>query len=293
MSAQEIRRSFSFRQRALLIGVAIAGLLALSILIILWPRGSCEGIFRQTAPKLEAQLEIIKQKGTLAVSQEQIQVLSEGAQKVGLHLKTCCSVLDGGKLDPQQFQQCIDKASVYDRQIALIAQEVTEVTEAKGKGAAPSQEQLNSIDKAIKSAANNAESFARHVAQIKPRPQPPEPTPPSMRVSSQLLGVTAELVAFSRFENTLTLKLRFVNEGKDSQEFSPSSDMFGSESSYLLDEATGKRYKGSDRTGRYVSVPAGNSVDFWIKYILPEGERPRHLTAVLNHGILLEHVEVP
>lgn len=108
-----------------------------------------------------------------------------------------------------------------------------------------------------------------------------------MRVSSQLPGVSAELVAFSRFENTLTLKLRFVNKGKDSQTFSPSSNSDGGESSYLLDEATGKRYEGSDRTGRSVSVPAGDSVDFWIKYVLLEGERPRHLTAVLNEGILL------
>lgn len=76
------------------------------------------------------------------------------------------------------------------------------------------------------------------------------------------------------------------------QEFSPSATQL-SNHGYLLDEATGKRYGDSDRTGWNVSVPAGDSVDFWIKYVLPEGERPRHLTAVLNHGILLEHLEVP
>lgn len=142
----------------------------MSVLALLWPRTSCEGIFEQTAPKVEAHLEIIKNKGAFAIGHEKIQEVSESAQKVALHLKTCCSVLEGGKFNPQQFQQCIDNASAYDRQIALIAQEVTEVTEANEKGAAPPQEQLDSIDKAIKSAANNAESFARQVAQIKPRP---------------------------------------------------------------------------------------------------------------------------
>jgi hypothetical protein len=166
---QETRRSSSFRQRALLVGVAVAALAALSTLVILWPHGSCDGIFRQTAPKLEAHLEIIKQKGALAVSQEQIQVLSESAQKVGLHLKTCCSVLDRGKLDPKQFQQCIDKASAYDRQIAFAAQQVTEAAEARERGAsAIVQEKIPTIDQAIRTATSDAENFARQVAQIKP-----------------------------------------------------------------------------------------------------------------------------
>jgi hypothetical protein len=105
-------------------------------------------------------------------------------------------------------------------------------------------------------------------APAKSRPQPPKPTLPSMRVSSQLPGVSAELVAFSRFENTLTLKLRFVNEGKDSQTFSPDVTCSicppFSPQSYLLDETTGKRYNSSSRTGIDVSVPAGDSVDSWI-----------------------------
>jgi len=183
MSAENKSNPISSWHKALLIGVALAGLIGLSVLTLLWPRTSCEGIFEQSAPKVEAHLEIIKNKGAFAISHEKIQEVSESAQKVALHLKTCCSVLDGGKLNPQQFQQCIDKASDYDRQIALIAQGVTKVTEAKEKGAAPPQEQLDSIDKAMKSATNNAESFARQVAQIKPRPQPPKPTPPTMRES--------------------------------------------------------------------------------------------------------------
>ena len=158
-----------------------------------------------------------------------------------------------------------------------------------------SQEKIGSIKQAIQTATAEAENFGRQLAEVKPRPQPPKPipVPPSIRVSSQIAGVSAELVEFSRFENTITLKLRFVNTGKDDRKFSPSSDMFGNEDNYLLDDATGKRYEGSTRVGRYVSVPAGGSVKFWTKYLLPEGDKPRFLSAALNHGILLEHLKVP
>ncbi len=296
MSLQEKSNPVSSQQKLLLIGIGVAGLVGVSVLVILWPRDPCEGIFEQTAPRLEAHLEIIKNKGAFAVSHELIQELSESAQKVGLHLKTCCSVLERGKLDPEQFQQCIDTASAYDRQVALVARQVKEVAEAKEMGAEEvSQEKIGSINQAIQTATAEAENFGRRVVQVKPRPQPPKPTAgsPSMRVSSQIAGVSAELVEFSRFANTITLKLRFVNTGKEDRKFSPSSIAWGDENSYLLDEATGKRYQGTARSGRYVSVPAGGSVEFWTKYLMPEGDKPRYLSAVLNYGILLEHLKVP
>ncbi len=57
-------------QKTLLISLALAGLIGLGILVVLhWPRNSCEGIFEQTAPKVEAHLEIIKNKGAVVVSQ--------------------------------------------------------------------------------------------------------------------------------------------------------------------------------------------------------------------------------
>lgn len=103
MSVREKKNRMSSRQKLILIIISVVCLVVLSILIILWPRSSCEGIFEQTAPRLEANLEIVRSKGVFAVGQVQIQELSESAQKVGLHLNTCCSVLDGGKLNPGQF----------------------------------------------------------------------------------------------------------------------------------------------------------------------------------------------
>ena len=169
MSTENQSNPTSFRHKTLWVGVVLIGLIGLSVLIILRPRSSCEGIFEQTAPKVEAHIEIIKNKGVFAVGHEQIQALSESAQKVGLHLKVCCSVLDGGKLNAGQFQQCIDKASAYDRQIALVAQQVTEVAEARERDASEIvKDKIATINQATRTATNDAERFARQVAQIKP-----------------------------------------------------------------------------------------------------------------------------
>ena len=298
----EEKHRISSGRKTILIGLAIAGLIGLGVLVTLAPRlqNSCEGILEQTAPRLKVHLEVIKSNGAAEIGQEKIQELSESAQKVGLHLKTCCKVLEHGKLGPRQFQRCIDTASAYERQIALVAKELAEVAEPNKKsGKDVLQEKGASINDAIQAATSHVKNLSRQVAQIKPPPVPAKPTsaPPAIRVSSQVPGINAELVEFSRFGNTVTLKLRFVNAGTEDQKFSPARNLKISYeeriSSYLLDEATGKRYTGTDRSNEYVSVLAGGSLEFWIKYVLPEGANPRYLTAVLNHGILLEHLEVP
>ena len=295
MPVPEQSKSVSSRQKLLLLGMGVAVLAGVSVLVIVRTGNSCERIFNQTAPKLEAHLEIIEQKGAIAVGHDQIQELSESAQKVGIHLKTCCSVLDGGKLGPEQFQQCIDTASAYDRQVALVAQQITEVAKSKELSAADvPQEKIANINRIIQTASAEAENFGRRVVQLKPRPQPAKPTPgpSSKRVSSKIPGISAELIEFSIFANTITLKVRFVNDGTGDQKFRPSESSGNFHTSYLLDEVTGKRYQGTAHASRSVSVPEGGGVEFWAKYLLPEGDKPRYLTAVLNHGIMFEHLEL-
>lgn len=167
----EEKHSVSSSPKTLLISLAVVGLFGIAVLTILvpWLRNSCGGIFEQTAPKVKVNLAIIKSTGAATVGQEKIQELSESAQKVSLHLKTCCKVLEHGKLGAGQFQQCIDTASAYDRQIAFVAQQMAEVAEAQEKGATDVlQERTASIDEAITTATSRAENFARQVAQIKP-----------------------------------------------------------------------------------------------------------------------------
>jgi hypothetical protein len=177
MAEQDQTAKMSGKTKALLIGVGMLVVAGLAALIILRPgSGGCEGIIEQTAPRLEANLEIIQNKGAFAVSREKIQELSEGAQKVGLHLKTCCSVLEGGRLDPGQFQQCVDKASAYEKQVALVVRQVTEAAEAKEKGASSVvEEKVSQIAQTIQAASGEVAAFGQQVAQIKRPQQQPKP----------------------------------------------------------------------------------------------------------------------
>ncbi len=114
-------------------------------------------------------------------------------------------------------------------------------------------------------------------------------SPTAKHVTSNIPNVRVELIEFSRFENTITLKLRYINAGEEDQ----SRDLgWGS---YLMDEITGKRFEktATFSQGYQVIVPAGGSIDYWVKYTLPEGEMPKYLTAVFYYGVLLEHLAVP
>jgi hypothetical protein len=141
------------------------------VFVIIRPGQSCEGILEQTAPRVETSLELIKSKGAFAVRREKIQELSDSAQKVGLHLKTCCVVLEGGKLNSGEFQQCILRANAYEKQISYVAEQVSQAEEAKQKGS-PNvvQDRIAKIDQAIQNANSEAESLARQVAQVRPQP---------------------------------------------------------------------------------------------------------------------------
>ncbi|MDH3444510.1 MAG: hypothetical protein OEN50_11335 [Deltaproteobacteria bacterium] len=155
------------RYKTVVIVVALIGLIGLGVLVIVKPGRSCDGIFEQTAPQLETSLELIQNKGAFAVRREKIQELSESAQKVGLHLKTCCVVLDGGKLNSGEFQQCVTRANAYEKQITFVAEQVKEAAEARVKGAENVvQEKIAKIDQAIQSATGEAEGLARQVAQV-------------------------------------------------------------------------------------------------------------------------------
>ncbi len=172
--------AMSGRLKAILIGLGIVVLAGGAALVLLKPgASSCQGVFEQTAPRLEANIELIKNKGGFAVSQEKVQELTEGAQKVGLHLKTCCSVLEGGKLNPDQFQQCIARASEYDRQIAETARQVDVAATAQAQGqTAVVEQQKTQIASSLKSAAGAVTALGRQVAQLDPKSpdQPADPT---------------------------------------------------------------------------------------------------------------------
>lgn len=161
------------RHKALLISGAIIVLAGAMALVLLRPGSACQGVFEQTAPRLEANIELIKNKGGFAISQEKVQELSDGAQKVGLHLKTCCSVLEGGKLNPDQFQQCVARASAYEKQVADVAQQVETAAAAKQQGeTAIVQQQASQIARTLQIAASEVVAFEQQVTRLAPAPAP-------------------------------------------------------------------------------------------------------------------------
>ena len=109
-----------------------------------------------------------------------------------------------------------------------------------------------------------------------------------MRSSSQLPGISAELLEFKKFENTITVKLRFTNSGEKDQ------DLWSTGGSYLLDEATHARYIPTEQSEPgTITLPAGGKLEVWAKYPFRQDDKPEYLTVVLPYGILFEHVKMP
>ena len=81
----------------------------------------CEAIFRETSLGLKTKVSFLKTEGELEIGREQLTDLDERAQMTALNLKTCCTVLDAGRLDPEQFLQCKGSARAYEASLSDIA----------------------------------------------------------------------------------------------------------------------------------------------------------------------------
>jgi len=81
----------------------------------------CEAVYQQSAVGLKTHIKFLKTEGELQIGREQLTDLDERAKMAALNLKTCCTVLDAGRLDPEQFLQCKGSARAYDAQLADIA----------------------------------------------------------------------------------------------------------------------------------------------------------------------------
>lgn len=104
----------------------------------------CESIFRQTAVALSTKIKFLKAEGELAIGRDKMAELSERAQMTALGLKTCCTALDAGRLDPEQFLQCKAKARGYEARIEDI---VAAVSQAAPAAAEPTQAKANQTSK--------------------------------------------------------------------------------------------------------------------------------------------------
>ena len=141
---------------------------------ILRPR--CDSIFEQTSTKLGGNLEFIKTKGELFVGREKVQELTEGSQKVALHLKTCCVAQRSGVMSTEQFQGCINGAKEYESNIQQVSNLLGEAQTAKDQGNQQLLDQKSAQAREVVGATNGTVSQLRKVAEsLGPAPKPGGP----------------------------------------------------------------------------------------------------------------------
>ncbi len=138
-------------------------------------RPRCDSIFEQTTTKLGGNLEFIKTKGELFVGRDKVQELAEGPQKVALHLKACCVAQQGGSLNPEQFQGCMNGAKDYETKIQQVTTIIREAQAAKDQGNQQIVEQKSAQAKeAVSAASSSVSELGKVAATIASTPQPPD-----------------------------------------------------------------------------------------------------------------------
>jgi hypothetical protein len=125
-------------------------------------RSKCDSIFEQTADRLSGNLKFLNITGKLALGRETVQKLTEGSQKVALHLKTCCIAERAGALNAGQFQVCMTGAKEYETKVVQV---VTSIKEAKAaeeqKKPELAREKTEQARKKANEAIDSGENFAK------------------------------------------------------------------------------------------------------------------------------------
>jgi hypothetical protein len=180
-------------QLPLIIVAATAVLLVIIYFVYrgVW-RSRCDSIFQQTDDRLHGNLEFIKIKGELVLGPEKVQELSEGSQKVALHLKTCCIAQRAGIMNADEFQVCMNGAKDYETKVVQV---VTNIKEVKAAEEQQNPELAKQKREQATEAASEAISTEQNLANI----AKPLPATPSMKGGS---GHPATVTSTVKFEKS-------------------------------------------------------------------------------------------
>ena len=177
-----VKRNVLKSQLPLIIVAATAILLVIIYFVYQSPfHSKCDSIFEQTADRLRGNLEVIKIKGELVLGREKVQELTEGSQKVALHLKTCCIAQQAGTMNADQFQVCVTGAKDYETKIVQVATNIKEVKAAEEQQRPELAKQKTEQAKESASEAISTEKIlANATVVLSPTPSvKPSPTPTS------------------------------------------------------------------------------------------------------------------
>lgn len=120
----------------------------------------CESIFQQTTVGLSTKIKFLKAEGELKLGPEKVAELSERAQMTALDLKTCCTVLDAGRINPEQFLSCKSKARSYDARIDDVVTLLKAALPVASGSAAPQ------LATAVEAARTVSQDFNEHVVKV-------------------------------------------------------------------------------------------------------------------------------
>ena len=165
------------KKSLIILPVTIIVLVIVFLVYKLIPKPPCESIFQQTSLRLSSKLDIIKSKGPeVSIEEQKIQDLTERSQMTALNLKTCCIVLEGGKVNSEEFLRCKDNAEKFETQVEKIATNINEAQAAKQEGKTELvNEQVSEINQNINVAKQSSEEFRKQVTELQ-APQPTETT---------------------------------------------------------------------------------------------------------------------
>ena len=172
------------KQMKLIVIAAAVVTIVLAYLLLAGRRTQCDTIFEQTATRVGGNLDIIKNKGELFVGREQVQALTEGAQKVGLHLKSCCLSQQTGNMTHDEFQDCIKGAKDYESKVLLVTNLINEAQAAKNQGneelaqqkAGQAREAVGAVTSASSELGKTAANLSADPVSIKSAEQEPNNT---------------------------------------------------------------------------------------------------------------------
>jgi hypothetical protein len=142
---------------------------------------ACDCIFEQTAPSLSVKVNALKANGEWVIGPEKVQDVSEGVQKIAVHLKSCCISQQSGYIKPEQYQVCVNGAKDYEAKIIQITNIIGEAQAAKQQGNTQLVEQKVAE---ARTAAAESTSIVSKMAQVVPLPTP---SPPADKPSTAAL----------------------------------------------------------------------------------------------------------
>jgi hypothetical protein len=153
---------------------ALIGLMVLALLVYEFnsrPNSPCESIFEQTTRQFDWKLKTVATEGSVVLGRQQVQALSDNAQKTALNLKTCCIVLDSGAVNPDQFLQCQNAGRDYQSKLDDVVRQIVNARNAQQSG---DQDELEALRRSLAATIDEARAISgrlqESVGEIGPPP---------------------------------------------------------------------------------------------------------------------------